>query len=180
MDQVETRLKAYSPDALREILLEWARETHPSKRNEFLARLVPPTAARGTAEPAQNLERLWKEAVDNIGGYGYNKQGVAEGFQQAMDRVFRSVHLSEDEEDRYVRWVTEETGRRVDAIVGEKHRQSYHKAATLLVALAEMLASRNMKSKGTAAVARYREKYRRHSAFRQELDAAISGSIMSA
>lgn len=127
---------------------------------------------------AQNLEQLWKEAINNISGYG--KQDVAERFHQAMDRVFRSVHLSEDEENKYMRWCIEQTGRRVDAIVGEKHRQSYYKAANLLVALAETLANRNMKPKDTDLIDKYRQKYNRHSAFRQELNMALSRSSLFA
>ena len=121
---------------------------------------------------AQNLEQLWNEAVNNISGYSYNN--LAERFQRAMDRVFQSIQLSKDEENKYMRWCIQETGRRVDAIVGNKHRKSYHKAANLLVALAEVLANRDMKSSGIDLIERYRQKYHRHSAFRQELMLTIS------
>ena len=127
---------------------------------------------------AQNLEQLWKEAVNNISRY--SEQDIAERFQQAMDKVFRSIQLSEDEENKYIGWCIEQTGRRVDAIVGAKHRQSYYKAANLLVALAEVLANRGMKSNGTDLIERYRQKYRRHSAFRQELNVTASRSSIFA
>ena len=125
---------------------------------------------------AQNLERLWNEVVNNISVY--NKQDVAARFQQTMGKVFRSIHLSEDEDNKYMRWCIEETGHRIDAIVGEKHRQSYCKAADLLVALAEVLANRDMKSDGTDLIERYRQKYHRHSAFKQELNVAIRRSSL--
>lgn len=127
-----------------------------------------------------SVERLWNEAVNSIGGYSYNKQDIAECFQKVMDKVFRSIQLSEDEENKYMRWCIEETGHRVDAIVGDKHRQSYYKAANLLVALAEVLANRDMKSDGSDLIERYRQKYHRYSAFKQELNVAIRGSSIFA
>lgn len=127
-----------------------------------------------------NLERLWKEAVNNISGYSCNKQDMAERFQQAMEKVFRSIQLSENEENKYMLWCMKETGLRIDAIVGEKHRKSYYKAANLLVALAEALANRDMKSDGTDLIEKYRQKYHRHSAFKQELNVAIRGSSIFA
>ncbi len=65
---------------------------------------------------------------------------------------------------------------RIDAIVGEKHRKSYHKAATLLVATAEILANQYKKSEGDALLEKYRQKYHRYSSFRQELQVAIGRS----
>nr|MDO8082666.1 hypothetical protein [Candidatus Freyarchaeota archaeon] len=129
----------------------------------------------------QNLEQLWEEAVtttagSTISGYGYGRRDVADRFQQAMGKVFQSVQLSEDEEIRYIRWCTEEIKRRVDAIVGEKHRKSYDKAANLLVALAEVLANRGMKSDGAELIEKYRQKYRHYSAFKQELNKALRES----
>lgn len=55
MDQVERRLKACSPDTLRETLMEWAKNTHPSKRSDFLAKLAPAPPAQDIPEPDEEL-----------------------------------------------------------------------------------------------------------------------------
>ncbi len=123
--------------------------------------------------PTPNLELILKDTTNTISGHYYHNQNVAERFQQAMGRVFKSAQLTEDEENKYLKWCTEEIGRRVDAIVGGKHRNSYYKAANLLVALAEMLANRGMKSEGAELIERYRQKYRHYHAFKKELNAAV-------
>ncbi|MFQ6092438.1 MAG: hypothetical protein ACE5OR_07115 [bacterium] len=126
--------------------------------------------------PTKNGELLWKEALAVINGYSFHTQNVEDHFRKAMDGVFQSVQLSEDEENRYMRWCIEETGRRVDAIVGEKHRRSYYKAANLLVALAEVCANRGVKSDGASLIEQYGQKYHRHSAFKKELNVAVKRS----
>jgi hypothetical protein len=60
-------------------------------------------------------------------------------------------------------------GQRTDAIVGNKYRGSYYKAAQLLTAAAETLANRGRKQEGLDLVERYRYKYFRHSAFKGEI-----------
>lgn len=65
----------------------------------------------------------------------------------------------------------------MDAIVGEKHRDSYHKAANLLVALAEVLANRGMKADGATLIEKYQRKYNRHIAFQRELREAMKNLV---
>ncbi|MCL6449496.1 MAG: hypothetical protein K6U04_15390 [Armatimonadetes bacterium] len=131
--------------------------------------------ARGKdARPAPNLEQLWKEAVA-LAGEGGGAE-LQERFRQAMDSVFREVRLSEEEEEKYLRWCLTGAGRRVDAIVGEKHRQSYPRAANLLVAVAEVLAKRGRKPDGAALLQKYHQKYQRHRAFREDLKVAAARS----
>ncbi len=126
--------------------------------------------------PAQNLEQMWEQAVNTVCGYEHYNEELKKHYIGAMDKVFKSIHLSEDEEKKYIHWSIEEIGYRVDAIVGEKHRQSYHKAANLLVALAEVLTNRGMKADGAALIEKYQRKYHRHIAFQHELREAIKKS----
>lgn len=70
----------------------------------------------------------------------------------------------------------DEVGKRVDAIVGNQHRGSYHQAAELLVAMVETLANRGEKQEGVNLIEKYRSKYPRHSAFRSEVSAAMQRS----
>jgi hypothetical protein len=126
--------------------------------------------------PAPNLEQLWQEALSNLSEYGSDKHNLAERFERAIEKIGRTIHLSAEEENKYLRWCIEEIGHRVDAIVGDKDRHSYNKAATLLVALAEVLANRDQKSKGIDTIEKYRQKYCHYSAFRKELIAAAARS----
>jgi hypothetical protein len=60
----------------------------------------------------------------------------------------------------------------VDSIVGEKHRQSYWKAAQLILAVAEIYWSDAKANEGQRLIVRLKEKYHRHSAFKTELQKA--------
>ncbi|OPX83618.1 MAG: hypothetical protein A4E53_04566 [Pelotomaculum sp. PtaB.Bin104] len=123
-----------------------------------------------------NLEKLWNEAVDVACDDG--SIDLRKHFQQVMDDVFNHIQLPEKDETKYLEWCISEAGLRVGAIVGEKHRQSYHKAANLLVAVAEVLARRERKKEGASLLGKYRQKYPRHRAFREELDAALAISCI--
>lgn len=127
--------------------------------------------------PTQNLKRLWDSAVNTTYcEYAPNGEEVISRFKRIMDGIFESIKLSDNEEKKYLQWCIREAGLRVDAIVGEKHRQSYYKAADLLVAVAEVLANRDTKPEGEALIGKYRQKYNRHSAFQHELREAIKRS----
>jgi hypothetical protein len=62
---------------------------------------------------------------------------------------------------------------RARAIVRAKHRRSYGKAALLLAACAEVLQGRGQPARAQELVRRLREEFPRHSAFQEELDAAL-------
>lgn len=127
--------------------------------------------------PAQNLEQVWEQSINAACKYSCrfedDKERIKNYYIRALGEIINSIHLSEDEEKRYLNWSIEEVGYRVDAIVGEKHRQSYNKAANLLVALAEVLTNRGMKADGDALIEKYQRKYNRHIAFQRELREAV-------
>ena len=68
-----------------------------------------------------------------------------------------------------------EAGSRTDAIVSDKHRGSYYKAAELLVAVSEMQFHRN-EEEPYGIINKYTAKYPRHSAFRAEVRSALANS----
>jgi hypothetical protein len=68
---------------------------------------------------------------------------------------------------------------RVDAVVSNKHRRAYARVASLAVAHAEALTFAGKASDGHAYVTGIREKYPRHTAFRSELDTAVSTSTLA-
>ena len=81
--------------------------------------------------------------------------------------------FTEEQEKNWHTWCVSEVKKRTDAIVSEKHRGSYGKAACLLVAIAEMRRYRGEKAPH-GIVNEYVEKYPRHSAFRGELRSAAA------
>ena len=130
-------------------------------------------AREGSNHPAPNIELIWKDMTDRTSDYSPRIQDEGEPFRKAMEKVFRSISLSADERRMYVEWCIGETGKRVDAIVGEKHRGSYNKATALLVASAEMLGNQGDVKTGEDMIDTYRLKYSRHSAFQHELRNSI-------
>src|SRR5215470_1891491 len=68
--------------------------------------------------------------------------------------------------------------RRIEAIVGNKHRSAYARAASLTVAYAEALIITGV-GDGNAYIASMRQRYPRHTAFRAELDDATYSSALA-
>jgi hypothetical protein len=101
-----------------------------------------------------------------------------------LDRIAKQVgaeepNIDNEQEDFYLKWCRDEIGRRVDAIVSNQHRGSYHKAAGLLVAMAETLADRGEKQDGMGFIEKYKNKYSRHTAFKREVACAVQASGLS-
>ncbi len=77
--------------------------------------------------------------------------------------------ISDKVKHDYISWLEKEVANRVDAIVSNKHRGSYHKAAFLVCILDECLENLNIKNKGEI-IAFYEKKYLRYNAFRKEIN----------
>jgi hypothetical protein len=76
-------------------------------------------------------------------------------------------------------WLTtarDAADRRIDAVVGNKHRGAYQRVAVLAVAYAEALTLAGDPSRATAYITGVRDRYPRHVAFRTELDRATRES----
>ncbi|WP_143448393.1 hypothetical protein [Kineosporia sp. A_224] len=69
------------------------------------------------------------------------------------------------------------TDARIDAIVSNKHRSAYSRAAALTFAHAEALTTRSP-DQGAAYMSEVRARYPRHVAFRQELDSAAKATSL--
>ncbi len=69
----------------------------------------------------------------------------------------------------YISWLEEAIAKRVDAIVYNQHRGSYHKAAFLVCILDECLENLNIKNKGDI-IEFYEKKYLKYNAFRKEIN----------
>ena len=124
---------------------------------------------------AKMLQEQWEAAIGNT---GYRRDGarVAKYRRVSAYIIKNYMRLDTEQEEYYLKWCVNEIGSRVDAIVSNKHRGSYNKAAGLLVAMAETLADRGKKQEGIALIERYKNKYSRYSAFRREIAGAVQAS----
>lgn len=119
---------------------------------------------------------LWDWALINTRGYWFGSEDLIKGYQQAMDKIFETIHLTPKEEKKYLEWCIKETGERIDAIVKNQYRKSYYKAAMLLIATAETLIIQGKKSVGRDFFLKYKQRYPHHRRFQQEVKLALSSS----
>ncbi len=122
------------------------------------------------------LSQQWEEAIRNT-SYRANEDYIKK-YQKIISAIKESIQLTGAQEEFYLKWCIDRIGSRIDAIVSNKHRKSYHKAAGLLVAMAETLANRGERQKGMALIERYRGKYPRHTAFKGEVTRAVQNSAL--
>jgi hypothetical protein len=106
MDQVEKNLKDYSPDALRSLLTEWAKDTPQAGRNEFLARLTPAPIVPTTPKPDDTLLAeidQMAEDVDHgayVDGWGWDDEICEErdfgdeSWMDEADEFFSRAHTA--------------------------------------------------------------------------------------
>lgn len=127
-----------------------------------------------------NMAELWKDACniptslyddydeweENLGSKSSESR-----FRKYLQNVLEDFPIPEEELTEYFPIAEKAALKRIDAIVGNKHRQSYWKAAQLLLAVAEVYWSNGQEANGQKLIDRIKEKYRHHSAFRNELRA---------
>jgi hypothetical protein len=129
----------------------------------------------GTLSP--NLERLWQWAMQNsVASWEWeDEQGnsTTKRLERAYAEHLAHVQWTADRQGRSLAWCLDVAQRRVNAIVGDKHRSSYDKAAVLTVACAEVLRLRGDKAAADALVGEVRNRFPRHSAFQAEMKTAL-------
>lgn len=117
------------------------------------------------------LNKQWEYAVSRM-FYG-DSETMMNKYNKIMKDVLSDINLTEEQDIRYLEWCKNESGKRIDAIVSNKYRGSYDKAANILVAMAESLANRGNKQDGLRFVEKYQSKYSRFPAFRKEVARAL-------
>ena len=121
-----------------------------------------------------NMAQLWQEAT-SFRTLSYNeREDCGSGdpgsrFQDYLENVLKEYTVSDRDRDKYFKDAEKTAQKRIDAIVGGKHRKSYWKTARLILAIAETYWSNNEQDKGQRLINQFREKYNRHSAFIREL-----------
>ena len=131
---------------------------------------------------AANMTALWEDATDVpilFGTHFLEDQtagNLGERFRNHLEKVLKESPIPEKEREEYFKAAEKAALRRVDAIVNEKHRKSYWKAAQLLLAVAETYWSHDRIGEGQKLLDRFKGKYNRHSAFKAELQRAAKKS----
>ena len=100
-----------------------------------------------------------------------------EGYEDEQSRRFKAVvekdilgkDISGEERIKQIKWATSIVEKRVDAIVSNKYRGSYDKAALLLVGCVEALNLLDRSIEAQTFFEKIRLRYNRHSAFQQEI-----------
>jgi hypothetical protein len=131
--------------------------------------------ALGTLSP--NLEQLWQWAIQNsVAAWGWaDEQGnsTTKRLERAYAEHLARVQWIAERQKRFLDWCLDVAQRRVDAIVGDKHRGSYDRAAVLTVACAEVLRLRGDKAAADALIGEVRDRFPRHRAFQAEMKTAL-------
>ena len=97
-------------------------------------------------------------------------------FRAHLEKALKEFSIPGKEQEEYFLAAGKAAFKKVDAIVSEKHRQSYLKAAQLLLAVAETYWSKGEADQGQKPIHRFKEKYNRHYAFKTELQKAAKRS----
>jgi hypothetical protein len=90
-------------------------------------------------------------------------------FRAYLENVLKDQPIAEKDLKRHFHSAEKAAKKRIDAIVSNKFRKSYWKAAQLILAIAEAYWSDGKIEDGQELIDHFRGKYNRHSAFKSEL-----------
>jgi hypothetical protein len=124
-----------------------------------------------------NLAQFWQWSIQYgvaawRWGYG-DVDPVRERLAHAYAEQLVAAALSTDQQERFLSWCLDVAQQRANAIVSNKYRKSYNKAAVLTVACAEVLWLRGDQAAADRLVNNVRSRFPRHRAFQAEIKAAL-------
>lgn len=124
-----------------------------------------------------NLSQLWRWALEQsigIGSWGEGEEaGPLKQLERAYAQVISQASLSNGKPEKILSWCVDVAKQRASAIVEEKRRASYGKAALLITACAEVLRLRGNNEAAGALLNDVRNRFPRHRAFQTELNVAV-------
>ncbi|HEX5751993.1 MAG TPA: hypothetical protein VFZ09_37585 [Archangium sp.] len=128
--------------------------------------------------PPRSVEELWRTALENsLEDEPWTTEEAERELSERLSRAYAEVlpafSVSRPRQEELSEGCLTVARERARAIVREKHRRSYGKAALLLAACAEVLQRRGQPARAPELLHRFREEFPRHSAFQAELDAAM-------
>ena len=129
-----------------------------------------------------NMADLWHGATDTSTGSlprwgnGFydededvESEDLGSRFRRHLENSLNKHPMPREDLERCFKSAEKAAKERVSAIVENKLRKSYWKAAQLILAVAETYWSRGGPAEGQRLIDHFQEKYKRHSAFRREL-----------
>lgn len=141
--------------------LGWSYSTNPKPVVlVFLLKLLA-----GRAEHTRFVEKFWERTVRVSDAY-------LQKYTSVMETIQEKIPISGEQEEFFLNWCIGQVKERADAIVSNKYRSSYDKAAEILVALAEVLTAKGRG--GISLIEEYHLKFQRYNAFRKELRRAAA------
>ena len=151
--------------SLTERVLGWSSSDNPQGLT-VICFLGLASGARPPDFPV-NLFLLWDDVLEKSFGYNGHKI-ILPRLKSAYEEMFANASLGSLEE-KLLDWSLNISRKRAVAIVGNQHRGSYGKAATLTVACAEVLKLRGDIQKSQAFITEIRNQFPRHRSFQSEL-----------
>jgi hypothetical protein len=127
-----------------------------------------------------NMSDLWNQATlvrtlihDDWKFEDYHEElesgDLGSRFRAYLENILKDQPIAEKDLKRYLQSAEKAARKRIDAIVSNKFRKSYWKAAQLILAIAETYWSNGKHDEGQKLIDHFRAKYSRHSAFKSEL-----------
>ena len=127
----------------------------------FVAALTPRDRQQsfitGQWQPVVELSLFRDESIDFV------------LYQDLSYRIIDHNPLDEQQKQSLLAWLLQETTARIQAIVGNQHRTSYHKAAMLLAVLVQTYSSLGWQQEGRDLISQIETRYSRYSSFRAEI-----------
>lgn len=124
---------------------------------------------------SSNLEGLWQSVLQSSLGlhWASRQDDVLQRLVPAYAECLRKASLRRDEQDKMLSACLDIAKRRVDEIVSNQYRDSYNKAAMLIVACAEVLRLRGEEEGARELLDEVRARFPRHRSFQAELKVAV-------
>lgn len=111
------------------------------------------------------MEKLINEIIHRLGFIG-----EVQNFLDIYLNWREKQVLTEEQYEKYISWLKMEVDNRTEAIVGGGYRNSYYKAAILVVSLGETLESNGMINGRKLTIEHYRKAHPRKRAFKAEIE----------
>lgn len=159
--------------------LGWSRAAHPG-RVVFPALLLA-GSGRAWVPPGSSIAQLFA-VMDQPEEEGLPPEEIirpsqtAQGYTEYLLAALARHPVSSAEGRELLGAAARAAEKRVRAIVSNKHRRVYERAAVTLVACAEAYHLAVLPADGLALVSSLRDEFRRHSAFREALERALNAS----
>ncbi|MFY0583094.1 hypothetical protein ACN28S_60295 [Cystobacter fuscus] len=115
-------------------------------------------------KPPRSVEELWSKTLENSLAYDpwsteEEARELSERLSRAYGEVITALSVSHPQQEELLEGCLKVARERARAIVREKHRRSYGKAALLLAACAEVLQRRGQPARAQEFLRRFREEF---------------------